>query len=70
MDGGNHEWLRADIGLDRLRPRGRCGRICRRLPRVETRIRADRQRIALVGAGAGGILVFFGFLNWQENRNP
>jgi hypothetical protein len=26
--------------------------------------------IALVGAGAGGILVFFGFLNWQENRNP
>jgi hypothetical protein len=26
--------------------------------------------VALVGAGAGGILVFFGFLNWQENRNP
>ena len=26
--------------------------------------------VALVGAGAGGILVFFGFLNWQEKRNP
>jgi len=26
--------------------------------------------IALLGARAGGNLVFFGFLNWQENRNP
>jgi len=26
--------------------------------------------VALVVSGAGGILVFFGFLNWQEKRNP
>ena len=24
--------------------------------------------VALVGAGAGGILAFLGFMNWQEGR--
>jgi hypothetical protein len=24
--------------------------------------------VALVGAGAGGIVAFFWFMNWQENR--
>jgi hypothetical protein len=26
--------------------------------------------VALVGAGAGGIVAFLGFLNWRENRQP
>ena len=24
--------------------------------------------VAMVGAGAGGIVAFFAFLNWQDNR--
>jgi hypothetical protein len=26
--------------------------------------------VAMVGAGAGGIVTFFAFLNWQDNRQP
>ena len=26
--------------------------------------------VAIVGAGAGGIVAFLWFLNWQDNRQP
>ena len=26
--------------------------------------------IALVGAGVGGIILFFAFMNWSDNRKP
>jgi uncharacterized membrane protein YebE (DUF533 family) len=26
--------------------------------------------VMLVGAGAGGIVAFFAFMNWSENRRP
>jgi hypothetical protein len=26
--------------------------------------------VMLVGAGAGGIVAFFAFMNWQDNRQP